>query len=182
MSLECKNRFEVQKIVIEAILRGLEAFGFQGWDCMEFGQASFQKADKIVLVNLLKASRVGWLGERYDGGVQSDLTRVDEWIEQQNWQIHVILKRKNSGNTVNTILSEDVATMLITWFNGRGAEFLRPKGIAPLRIDANSLIVYNDDSSVYQKRSTFTVKLQVPKEIGSMQISLDAIKPDILPV
>lgn len=165
MSASNKTRYEIQKILADCLKAGLAALIGEdhGFGVMEFAQASFQKADRIVLMNLARSNRIGWQGRKYpvDG---DELKRVDEWIECQHWQFHVILK-KLSSPTVDTMQADDVASMLITWFNGRGVEFLRERGVANERVDASSLVVYNDDSDLYQKRAVFTVKLQVPKEV-----------------
>ena len=58
----------------------------------------------------------------------------------------------------------------------------RKNRCANLRIDPSSVIVYNDDSDIYQKRAVFTMRLQVPKEYSYGQDFLDTIKPDIEPI
>lgn len=177
MSVENKGRLEVQKVVRDCILNGLTQTNHTGWDCMEFGNASMQKADKVVLMQYSSHERVGWQGRRYDD-TASGLQRTDEWIEQQEWILHVIHKRTSDG----TELAEDIATELIAWFNGPGNEELRKGGIASLPIDAASVIVYNDNSDLYQKRATFTVKLQVPKELTFGQAKLSALEVEDYPV
>jgi hypothetical protein len=54
--------------------------------------------------------------------------------------------------------------------------------MSSLRIDADAIFVYNDNSYLYQKRAVFTVKIEVPKEMKSEDIELDALLPKILPV
>lgn len=164
MSASNKTRYEVQKILADCLKAGLAALVVEdhGFDVMEFAQASFQKADRIVLMNLVRSNRIGWQGRNYSVE-NDDLKETEDWIECQRWQFHVILK-KLPNPTVDTMQADDVASMLITWFNGRGNEFLRDRGVANERVDSNSLVVYNDDSGLYQKRAVFTVKLQVPKE------------------
>lgn len=180
MSTANKNRLEVQKIVRDNIMAGLTALGYTGWDVMEFANASLQKVDKAVLMNLVRNNRVGWQGHRYEG-VPNALNRVDEWIDEQSWQLHIICKR-TTATTVADVLSEDVADNLITWFNGAGADLFRKAGVAPLRIEYSSVIVYNDNSDLYQKRAVFTVKIQVPKELTQEQADIAAVKPRLMPI
>lgn len=175
-----KNRLEVQKILRDCILEFFAQFNLNGWDVMEFAQASFQKADKIVLLNNVRSNRIGWQGTNFEP-INSALNRKDWWIEQQHWQIHVICKRNNSENA-SSVLPEDLASILITWFNGRGSEYLRMHGCAPERVDSNSIIVYNDNSDLYQKRSVFTVRIEVPKEITTGEVEAEATMPNIKPV
>ena len=178
MSELCRSRFEVQTILRANILAGLAALGQNGWGVMEFANASFQKSDKIVLMNLINASRVGWQSDSAGG---EPFTRRDEWIEEQSWQLHFILKRTDETDDTS-IVAEDIAQMMIAWFNGKGCEFFRNYGIANLVIDTESIFVYNDDSDLYQKRCVFTVKIQVPKEINWAETPLEAILPKIKPV
>lgn len=180
MSDANKNRLEVQQIVKGAVSAGLAAMGYGGWTVQEFASASFQSADKVVLINLIRSARVGWQASSL---VANDdyVARKDEWIEEQSWQIHCINRREGKV-TGKEVLAEDIAGMLVTWFNGPGCDYLRMKGCASLRIDGDSIIVYNDNSDLYQKRAVFTVKIQVPKELTTGDIALDAIIPTVKPI
>ena len=60
MSEECKTRLRVQEIIRKNILSMLDAMNMSGWDVMEFAQANFQKADKVILLNCIRTERVGW--------------------------------------------------------------------------------------------------------------------------
>ena len=184
MSTAYKTRLDVQTILRTVILDGLTQLGQTGWGCMEFANASFQKADKIILLNLISTSRLGWQGGDYAMvTIDEDekVRRKEELIELQSWQVHTILKRDSTTND-NSILAEDIASMLISWFNGPGAQALRSNGVATERVDAENLIVYNDNSDLYQKRAVFTVKLQVPKELTIVQNVVDILHPDTMPV
>jgi hypothetical protein len=76
----------------------------------------------------------------------------------------------------------DIADILIAWFNGKGCEELRKFGVANERIRQGDIIVYNDDSELYQKRAVFTVNLQVPKELMVGEVEMEGILPKIKPV
>ena len=180
MSEKMKSRLEVQKIVRDNILSGFEALGLSGWDVKEFANAHMTKADKVVLMNYIRTRRVGWQGRSYSGE-GAYFKKTEDWIDEQHWQIHCIAKRPSNPNA-SSILAEDMADMLIAWFNGDGAAMFKRSGIGMLLIDTDSIIVYNDNSDLYQKRSVFTLKIQVPKELTTDSIPLDAIVPKILPV
>ena len=180
MSEECKTRLRVQEIIRKNILSMLDAMNMSGWDVMEFAQANFQKADKVILLNCIRTERVGWQDTQYSVSTVG-LDGTDSWIEQQTWQIHVILKRKGK-ETTDDILSEDMSSYLMTWFNGRGCDLFRNNGMANLRIDHDNILVYNDDSDLYQKRAVFSLKVQIPKMLKFKQDSIDALLPKIKPV
>lgn len=182
MSASLKTKYDVIKILRDVINAGLADMRMTGWDCMEYAQASFNNADKIILLNNIQNRRVGWQGEKYANSITGEFERVDEWIEEQSWQVHIVLKRTTAPVSASTVTAEDVADLFVAWLNGRGMSLLRNSGVAPLRIDTETIFVYNDDSDVYQKRAVFTVKLQVPKEYRSEQDALDLIKPDIEPI
>lgn len=159
---------DVQKILRQNILAGLAAYGYgDGFEVIEFANFGKIRKDKVVTMNLLRRKRVGWQGRKYSSPAD-ELTRTDEWISEEHWQLQVILKR-NSGTKDDSILSQDIAEVLVTWFNGLGCDEFRKYGIANLRIDSEQIIVYNDDSDLYQKRCVFTVKIQVPKELTVKQ-------------
>lgn len=182
MSTACKTRYEVQKIIVDVLGEGLTAYlgNTHGISIMEFAQASFQNADKIVLMNPIRTSRIGWQGHTYKT-VNTNLVRTDDWCEEQHWQLSVILKRKESP-AITDMQATDLADTLITWINGEGALRFKKNKCASLRVAADSVIVYNDDSELYQKRAVFTVKLQVPKELSIGVIDAEAIVPKIKPV
>lgn len=183
MSAKNRTRLEVQKILRRVILDGLAYAGYQektstldGWECVEYGNSSIQSMDRVVLMNLLGSERLGWQEVNYDQ-IDSNFKRKDGWNEEQSWQLHIICKRKNGIE-----MPEDVASNLVTWFNGPGCGELRKKGCASSRIDSDSVIVYNDNSDLYQKRVVFTVKIQVLKELTMAEVEADAVKPKTMPV
>jgi hypothetical protein len=180
MNAMTAGRLAIQKILIDCISESFKVYGLPDWDVMEFANASFLKANKVVLVTCITASRVGFQGHDYKTvGTDPTLRRKDDWLEEQLWQIHCICKR----GTPDAILPEDMSDILITWFNGLGCEYLRKKGVANVRIDFMNIFVYNDDSNLYQKRSVFPVKIQVPKEITTIGVEpMDMIKPEIQPI
>lgn len=181
MSEANKTRYEIQKILSDAVKDGLTKYigASHGFGVMEFAQASFQKANKIVLLNPVRTRRVGWQSSTYP--VISDaLKRKEEWIEEQAWQFHVILKKGDSP-VITDMQADDVAQLLIAYFNGVGCDYLRTKGVAPLRVADESIIVYNDDSELYQKRAVFTMKLQVPKELSISQDDMTAVSQYDIP-
>lgn len=162
MSAENKTRFEIQTIIKKNLATALDKLHLEGWDIMEFANASFEKADKILLYNLISVARLSWNGVKYET-VDGKYMRVDEWLEQQMWQIHVICKRTDDIDD-DSIVAEDVANRLVAWYNGLGCDLLRVEGVANVTIDTDSIFVYNDNSGLYQKRVVFTVKIQVPKK------------------
>lgn len=180
MSSESKTRIEVQRILAANINQAFAFLKKTDWKAMEFANASFQKADKVVLMNYIGHRRNGWQAHTHalDG---SDLLRVDSWIEEQSWQIHCVCKRPTNSASIEE-LPEDMASILIAWFNGRGCDIFRKSGMSNLRIDSDKIFVYNDNSNLYQKRAVFTVKIVVPKEMKAQDDGLDALLPKILPV
>ena len=179
MANMAKSQYAVQKMIRDNVLAGLTAFGQDNWECIEFAQATMQNADRIVTMNCIGVDRIGWQGTRYNALAT---IRTDEWLEEQSWQFQIILKRYDGAVTADTVTTQDIASMLITWFNGKGCEEFRRVGVANLRIDPSSVIVYNDDSNIYQKRAVFTMKLQVPRDFEYGMIAADVLKPKIAPI
>lgn len=167
MSNAFKNRLEVQKVLRGIILVALEKLGHTGWGCAEFSSPQYVSFDKCVLMNLVRSEKIGNGGIVYQRSGDSLIGKA-EWIDRQHWQIHVIAKRKLDA-TSSTIVAEDIANELVAYLNTFGVEELRKHGCAPERIDTTTILVYNDDNEIYQKRAVFTVKLQVPKELSIKQ-------------
>lgn len=178
-----KTENEVFKIIRDSIIAGLKMFGLddQGIDVRRFAQANFNHGDKLVLMNLVKSVRVGFQSVTHKWIPQDTsvtpakpayMRRTDTWIEEQAWQIST-LKKMQKDDTTSTITAEDIANALISWFNGAGSEYLRTHGIGTLLIDPNSVIVYNDDSDLYQRRPVFMLKIQVPKRFNSAEDAMD---------
>ena len=174
------TRLKVQKILRSVIYEGLNAIGFTGWAVNEFASPKYVSFDKCVLMNFVRSHRLGW---QYDNltGDDSTTVRKDEWLELEHWQLHIIAKRPTDEDS-NSIVAEDVASELIAWLNGPGMDRFRANGIAPERIDGATILVYNDDNEIYQKRAVFTVKIEVPKELTTDAIEADAVKPKVMPV
>ena len=174
------NRLKVQKILRSVIDEGLNAIGLAGWAVQEFASPQYVSFDKCVLMNLVRSHRLGW---QYDNltGDDSTTVRKDEWLELEHWQLHIIAKRPTAADA-NSVVAEDVASELIAWLNGPGMNRFRANGIAPERIDGATILVYNDDNEIYQKRAVFTVKIEVPKELTTDAIEADAVKPKVMPV
>ena len=131
-------------------------------------------------MNLVRSHRLGWQHDNLTGD-SSTTVRKDEWLELEHWQLHVIAKRPTAADA-NSVVAEDVASELITRQKGTGMNRFRANGIAPERIDGSTILVYNDDNEIYQKRAVFTVKIEVPKELTTDAIEADAVKPKVMPV
>ena len=181
MSSENKNRIEVQDALIAVIEEGLALLQYTGWTVMEYAPSQFASFDKVISLQLLRSRNAGWQGHE-DRMVDGKQVTVEKWIDQQSWQVQIILKRKRRIDG-SSILAEDIANNLAAWLNSaHGVIAMKRRGLAPLIVDDKLIFVYNDNSEIYQKRAVFTVKVQVPKELIMAEEGLDTIKPDIKPV
>ena len=192
LNFNYKTRYAVQKEIIANINLAFSSLNLQpeagstekGWSVMEFAQASFNNADKVVLLDYMDSQRVGFQGWEY-GGVMNDETkasRTDDWLEQQTWLVHTLRRIKPSDVSATLMTCEDMADILIGWFNGHGAIELKKHGIGTLRIDRNRIFVYNDESELYQKRAVFPLRIQVPQEISLQMSRVSEWTPGIYPV
>jgi uncharacterized protein YkuJ len=175
MSEKYKLKYEVVAILKENIQKGLEAFGLPlsespgdgGWICMEGDQPSFRNADKAVLFFQEKMERIGIQSSRTVFDRDSDhFNEVDYFIEQQTWQIKVLCKRSTAPVTDDDIplTSEDVASMLIGWFNRLGCAEFRKHNMANLFVQMKDVKSYKGTSDVSQWTTEFPLKIQVIKE------------------
>lgn len=172
MSETFKTKYEVSKLIRENILKGLAAFGLpiraegstEGWDCIESDQPSFKNENRIVTFYLENVERIGWQGysKEYDKDTDT-FTVTDNWIELQTWKVNVLLKRKDGPTTTDNITTNDVASMLIAWFNRLGVVEFRKHYCANFFIQLKELHNYKGTADVPQWTSSFPLKLQVPK-------------------
>jgi hypothetical protein len=133
------------------------------FDVRRFAQANVAHGDKLVLLNKIASERIGWQGVKFRyNHISGKEDRIDEWIEQQSWQFSFI-KKMNNNDTVDTVTADDMCNFMVTWFNGIGNSDLRNNGMSNLPIDPHSIMVYNDDSDLYQRRVVFTMEVQIPK-------------------
>jgi hypothetical protein len=181
--LMMKGEYQIFKILRDSCIKCLNEMGItDNFDVRRFAQANVANGDRLVLLNLIHNQRVGWQAFEYRYNKSKDKEeRSDEWIEQQSWQISII-KKMRQDDTVDTVSSEDIATALMTWFNGVGNLNLRSFGIANLPIDPRSIMIYNDDSDLYQRRVVFTMELQVPKSFTTESVSVSKFNMDTKPV
>lgn len=181
MSMNGEN--QIFKILREACIEGMNQMGItDGFDVRRFAQAHLATGNKLVLLNLIDSERIGWQAHSYKFDVDSGKEiRTDEWIDQQSWQFHIIKKMEKNDN-VNTITADDICNYLMVYFNGVGNLELRKHGMANLPIDPHSIMVYNDDSDLYQRRVVFTMKLQVPKSFQWEVPELSVMDIDTLPI
>ena len=181
MSRENKNRIEVQDALIAVIEEGLALLQYTGWTVMEYAPSQFASFDKVISLQLLRSRTAGWQGHE-DRVVDGRPVTVEKWIDQQSWQVQIILKRKRRIDG-SSILAEDVANNLAAWLNSaHGVIAMKKRGLAPLIIDDKLIFVYNDNSEIYQKRAVFTVKVQVPKELTMSEVEMEVLLPKIKPV
>ena len=175
MSEKYKLKYEVVAILKENIQKGLESFGLPlsetpgdgGWICMEGDQPAFRNADKAVLFFCEKVERIGWQSARDVYNREKDNFDVIEYfIEQQIWQIKVICKRSTAPVTDEDIplTTEDVASMLIAWFNRMGCQEFRKHNMANLFVQLKDVKSYKSASDVSQWTTEFPLKLQVIKQ------------------
>ena len=181
MSLNNKNRIEVQDALIAVIEEGLALLQYTGWTVMEYAPSQFASFDKVISLQLLRSRNAGWQGHE-DRVVDGRPVTVEKWIDQQSWQVQIILKRKRRIDG-SSILAEDIANNLAAWLNSaHGVMAMKKRGLAPLIIDDKLIFVYNDNSEIYQKRAVFTVKVQVPKELTMSEVEMEVLLPKIKPV
>ena len=172
MSENFKSKYEVVQIIRDNILMGLKAFGQPvreaegngGWDCIESDQQSFKNVDKTICINRVKTDRVGWQSahSEYNRDTKKFAT-TESFIEQQEWQVRIILKRNVEPVDGNTVTTEDIAAMLTAWFNRMGCAEFRKHHCANLFVQSKDIKVYKDTSDVSQMITSFPLKLQVPK-------------------
>lgn len=181
MSKENKNRIEVQDALIATIEEGLALLQYTGWTVMEYAPSQFASFDKVISLQLLRSRNAGWQGHE-DRMVDGRPVTVEKWIDQQSWQVQIILKRKRRIDG-SSILAEDIANNLAAWLNSaHGVIAMKRRGLAPLIVDDKLIFVYNDNSEIYQKRAVFTVKVQVPKELTMSEVEMEVLLPKIKPV
>lgn len=183
MSDKNKGENEVFKILRECALLGLKAYGYDdGADVQRFAQANMNYRDKLVLMHMTHHSKVGWQAHYYNtNAITGELSRSEEWIDEQHWSVSTI-KRMQQTDTKDTISADDIALALVTWFNGPGLDWLRTKGMATLPIDPTEIMVYTDDSQLYQRRPVFEMVVHVPKAFTAAQKEVSALEVATYPV
>ena len=185
MSAERMGEYEVFALLRTCLMNGLSEFGIStGVDVRRFAQANFNHGDKLVLLNLVKTARVGWQARSY-GMAEFDkvdkFARKDSWIEEQTYQVSCIKKMLKTDDET-TLTAEDMSTSLITWLNGRGLDWLREHELSCYPIDPNSIIVYNDDSDLYQRRPVFSVTVIVNKSFKVAHPDVEVVGVETMPV
>lgn len=182
MSYECKTRFEVQKIVRDNILAGMEAYGIDAsaFTVMEAKQTPpTAKTDFITFVMTGK-KRAGWPMVKY-GGLGDDFSRIEEFIEMQDWSVSVV-KRRRQGEAIDEMSADDLLAVLTEWFNGMGCFEFRRSGVSCLLVQAEEDKKVKDDSSLTQNPSAIRLTLCVPKRLKIRHKIAEVAKPDIMPV
>lgn len=190
MSEKYKLKYEVVAILKENIEKGLEAFGLpithtpgdSGWLVMESDQPRFVGAEYAILFYMEKSERIGWQSDRRLYNQESQQFDVVEYfIEQQIWRIRVIAKATTKPITDEEVpvMTDDVTSMLISWFNRIGCQEFRRHNMANLFIQMKDVKTYKDKSEVPQWTTEFPLKLQVVKqfetEIGTAEPQLGGL-------
>lgn len=165
------GEYAVFKRLRDECVTAMEKFGLTDFDVRRFAQANLATGDKLVLLNHISNDRVGWQGFQY----AKNGLRTDEWIDEQTWQISFI-KKMRQGDTVETVTADDMCSYAVAWLNGQGMVSLKSDGIALLIIDSNDIMVYNDDSDLYQRRPVLTMKAQIVKKFTESYAWTDVIQ------
>lgn len=187
MSEKFKLKYEVIAILKETIEKGLESFGIPvstapgdgGWICMESDQPSFRNADNAVLFFMDKSERIGIQGNRnLFNETTGKFDVIDYFIEQQIWKVRIICKRTTTPITDDNLplTTEDVASMLVGWFNRLGCQEFRKHNMANLFVQMKDMITYMGKSEVPQWVTEFPLKLQVVKQF---ETELDTAKVEM---
>lgn len=175
MSEKFKFKYEVAAILKENILKGLESFGLPlsetpgdgAWTCFESDQSAYRNADNAILFWHEHSERIGWQGDRkaYNPETES-MEVVDYFIEQQTWKIKILCKSTTEEITDESIpmTSEDVACLMMGWFNRLGCMEFRKHNMANLYIQMKDIKSYKDKSDVQQWATEFPIKIQVVKQ------------------
>lgn len=180
-----KTRLEVQTILRECLIEGmsrlgLPAEGADAWTIQEFANADFTNGDKLILLNMIREGLAGWQFSSQEKFAVDGLVDVyQNRCSLQTWQIHFIAKFKYSQD--DDLFAMDMANKMKFWLNGPGIDFLRKRGISLFRIDNDDVIVYNDDSELYQKRAVVNVKLNVPQKELFKEKIIENLIPGIYP-
>lgn len=176
MSESFKFKYEVIKMLRDNILAGLASFGLpilsdtekDGWGCVESEQQSFKHENKVVAFFLENVERIGWQGGRDEYDKERKVyNQIQQWIEQQTWKIRVILRRTTEPVTAETVTTNDVAAMLIAWFNRLGCAEFRKHYCSNLFVQMKDLRTYKGTSDASQWVSEFPLKLLVPKAFAA---------------
>ena len=189
MSEQNKTRYEIQKILIECIKLGLQRLGLSNpsdskdkWQIQEFANASFTNGDRLILLNMIREELAGWqFSETSKKLVDNNVVTYENRVAIQSWQIHCLAKFKE--DVPNSIVATDMANRLKFWLNSNAClDFLRSKGVSMFRIDDYSIIVYNDNSDIYQKRAVINIKLCVPQRQELLESIVADLNTGIYPV
>jgi hypothetical protein len=175
MSEHYKLKYEVVAILKDNIEKGLQAFGLPitqnpgdgGWLVVESDQPAFRGAEHGVLFFMERAERIGWQSARHLYDKERDtFDEVEYFIEQQTWKIRVISKRTTVPITDENIpiSTDDVTSMLISWFNRKGCKEFRNHNMANLFVQQKDVNTYQGKSDVPQWVTEFPLRLQVVKQ------------------
>ena len=178
MTLENRVFATLRKHLIDA----LDVFGTTGFSVQRFAQAEFTGQDGLVLLAHTGTTKEGfeWCKDKWDADTAT-LNAAYGWLESHTYDV-TILKRMRRDDGEDTITGEDVACQLINWLNGPGVEKLLADGISILRIDGDALMLYNDDSDLYQRRVVFEMKIVLNKGFTMAEPSLDILGVKTKPI
>ena len=126
--------------------------------------------DKCVLVWMEQSERIGMQG--WHDIYNKDTKKFDTeetFIDQQRWKISVLYKRTTAEVTEDNMpyTTQDIAGMLIAWFNRLGCQEFRKHNCANLIIKGKDLKTYKATSDVQQWVSEFPLYLQVIKTFST---------------
>lgn len=164
-----KGKYEVLKVIRDVVLDCLVSAGeftLDGsekvckWECMEANQPAIKNLPNVVTLKMVSSKPAFRPYSEYDS-VKG--TRTDIWNEEQTWEVAVLQSRKTTPVTSTTTTAEDVAHILAMWMNTRAINHFRKNNMANLFVGLASIKSYDDDSNVNQNKSSFELKVQVPR-------------------
>jgi len=161
------NAYSILKTFVED---GLAQFGYTEWSVQQRNSAEIVNTNSCIMIEKILDRRIGFQATKYN--ITSSIKQRWEWIDEYTYQI-TSLKKRTKTDTADTITAEDVCNALISWFNSEmGCSRLRSHGMASIRVASERVIVYNDDSGLYQKEPSFDVRVQIPK---TKEITVNAV-------
>lgn len=152
-----KTENETWSFLVKEFTDVLREYGYNDWVVLRNYQPSVQGLqDKAVYLYKVSKRRIGTQGfnDELDNG--GDWQTVDHWYEETLYQVSAFKQRNPQTETVDTITSEDVLSVLWAHVNS-ALKVMRwkEKGYEAIKSTNMRLMDYETDSGIQEKMPQF---------------------------
>ena len=158
-----KTENQIWAFLVTQFKTVLKDNGYDDWVVLKEYQPSIQGLkDKAIYLHKVSKRRIGTQGLITEKNIDGDWQEIDHWYEEILVQVGAFSKVRPDTETVDTITSEDILSILMAFVNSaRKVPEWKTAGYDVVKATNMRLLDYETDSGIQEKLPQFDFLLVV---------------------